>query len=144
MAITSAAVNATGATIGWLAVLDGDALRVVAAAGTDVPVDLVDARVAAGGASALVLASGQPMAVVPRGNGTQFSQGVAGRDRSRALVGAVRAVRRGSGAGRARTDRQGRWRIVQLRRHRDRDLARGDRRVGSVERRDSAQRCDPP
>lgn len=76
MAITRAAVNATGATVGWLAALDGDALRVVAAAGADVPVDLVDARIEAGGAAALVLASGQPMAVVPRSNDTQFSRGV--------------------------------------------------------------------
>ena len=44
MAIARAAVNATGASVGWLAALDGDALRVVAAAGTDVPVDLVDAQ----------------------------------------------------------------------------------------------------
>ena len=51
MAIVRAAVNATGATVGWLAALDDDALRVVAAAGTDAPVDLVDARVAAGGAA---------------------------------------------------------------------------------------------
>jgi GAF domain-containing protein len=76
MSITRAAVDATGATLGWLVALDGDGLRVVAAAGADVPVDLVDTRVAAGGAAALVLASGQPMAVVPRSNDEQFSRGV--------------------------------------------------------------------
>jgi GAF domain-containing protein len=76
-AIVRAAVEATGATRGWLVATDGAILRVVAAAGGERPGDLVGAEIAAGvGTAGLVIAGGQPMAVALRESDEQFAQGV--------------------------------------------------------------------
>jgi GAF domain-containing protein len=83
-AVTRAAVDGTGAARGWVVAPEGDGLRVAAAAGGDDPGRLLDAHVdGPGGTAGLVLASGQPMAIVPRPGDVTTSAGVA------ALVGLV-------------------------------------------------------
>ena len=77
-AIVRAAVEATGATRGWLVAPEGAILRVIAAAGGDRPGDLVGIEIAAGvGTAGLVIAGGQPMAVALREGDEQFAQVVA-------------------------------------------------------------------
>ncbi len=72
--IVRTAVSATGASAGWLVAADDGAMRVIASTGspgpsvsTTVPPD--------SGAAGFVLASGQPLAVAPRG-GDRFSEGM--------------------------------------------------------------------
>ena len=76
-AIAEAAVGASGASRGWLLrVADGD-LRVVAAAG-DRPGDAVGIIVPAdSGTAGFAVASGQPLAAVPRPGDDRFAVGVA-------------------------------------------------------------------
>ena len=62
-ALVQVAVDATGATQGWIVALEGDQLRVVAAAGGQ-PGDLVGSVVPEGaGTCGFVVASGQPVAL---------------------------------------------------------------------------------
>lgn len=74
--LVRAVVDATGATVGWLLDVDGDALQVVAAAGTGGPE--LGLRVPSGSGSAgFVVASGQPLALAPRPGDARTSEGVA-------------------------------------------------------------------
>jgi sigma-B regulation protein RsbU (phosphoserine phosphatase) len=76
-ALTQAAVAATGASDGWLLAVDATGLRVVAVAdGTTAPA-LGVSLVADGGSASFVAASGQPLAVAPRGDDPRFSEGMA-------------------------------------------------------------------
>ncbi|MBI2705658.1 MAG: GAF domain-containing protein [Actinobacteria bacterium] len=68
--VCESAVEATGATLGWLGVLDGGAVAIVAAAGGEpsAPAALVGRNVPRDvGSVGYVLQSGQPMAVQPAG-----------------------------------------------------------------------------
>lgn len=73
-ALTRAAVEATGATQGWLLAIQDDHLRVVAASGSGAG-SLLDTTVALGSGSAgFVVASGQPLAMTPRGDDPRFAE----------------------------------------------------------------------
>lgn len=75
-ALAKAAVDATAARQGWLLLLDGAVLRVVAAEGGEGD-SLVGVTVPAdAGSAGFVVASGQPMALAPSGDLPQFGQGV--------------------------------------------------------------------
>lgn len=77
-AVTRAAVDATGATRGWIVEPDDEGLRIVATAGGEDPGRLLDAHVdGSGGTAGLVLASGSPMAIVPRPGDASTTAGVA-------------------------------------------------------------------
>jgi GAF domain-containing protein len=77
LAIVQSAVRATGATRGWAVAVDGESLRVAAAAG-DGTASLVGRAVDGdGGHAAFVVASGQPVALVPRPDDPRAAQGVA-------------------------------------------------------------------
>lgn len=77
-ALARAAVAATGASDGWLLAVEGDVLRVVAVAGGVTGTATLAAAVPAGAGSAgFVAASGQPLAVAPRGDDPRFSEGTA-------------------------------------------------------------------
>ena len=69
------AVAATGATAGWLLALEGDVLRVVAAAGDKAGRSLASTVPAGAGAAGFVAASGQPLAVSPGGE-DRFAEGM--------------------------------------------------------------------
>jgi sigma-B regulation protein RsbU (phosphoserine phosphatase) len=72
--IVRTAVGATGASSGWLLAVDDGELRVVASTGTPAPA--LSATVSAdAGAAGFVAASGQPLAVAPRGD-DRFSEGM--------------------------------------------------------------------
>jgi len=76
-AIVEAAVGASGAGRGWLLRLDDVELRVVAAAG-DRPGDVLGVTVPAdAGTAGFAVASGQPVAAVPRADDDRFTVGVA-------------------------------------------------------------------
>ena len=76
-AITQAAVGASGASRGWLLRVVGNELRVVAAAG-DRPGDALGLTVPADlGTAGFAVASGQPLAAVPRAGDDRFTVGVA-------------------------------------------------------------------
>ena len=75
--ILGSAAEVTAASMGWIAVPVGDRLEVVAAVGA---VDLVGASVPGGaGTAAYVLASGQPIAMVPQPDDANATDGVAAR-----------------------------------------------------------------
>jgi GAF domain-containing protein len=77
-ALAQAAVSATGASDGWLLVVEDTELRVVAVAGVGTGTSVLDATVAAGtGSAGFVAASGQPLAMAPRGDDPRFSEGTA-------------------------------------------------------------------
>jgi GAF domain-containing protein len=77
-AVTRAAVEATGAVRGWIVEPAASRMRVVAYAGGDDPGALLDTEVdATTGTAGLVLASGQPMAIVPRAGDSSNAGGVA-------------------------------------------------------------------
>lgn len=61
--IVAAAVEVTAATSGWVLMIDGDDLVVVAAAGGDTPGANVGRRIPVGGTAGLVAMSGQPVAL---------------------------------------------------------------------------------
>jgi GAF domain-containing protein len=68
--VCESAVEATGASLGWLGIVDGDAVAIIAAAGDDPAAAsaLVGQRVGRDvGSVGFVLQSGQPMAVQPSG-----------------------------------------------------------------------------
>jgi GAF domain-containing protein len=72
--ILGSAAEVTSASLGWIVVPRGDALEVAAALGST---ELLGASVpAGGGTAAYVLASGQPMAVVPRPGDSSATDGV--------------------------------------------------------------------
>ena len=74
--ILSSAGAVTAATQGWILEPDGDQLKVVAAIGSG---DLVGTRVPAEtGTAGYVLASGQPVAMMPRADDPAASEGVVG------------------------------------------------------------------
>jgi GAF domain-containing protein len=74
--IVNSAVAVTGAAAGWVLVLEGERLKVAAAAGAG---DLVGSDVPASeGTAGFTVASGQPMAVAARAEDTRFSEGVIG------------------------------------------------------------------
>ncbi len=62
-AIVGAAVDVTAATVGWLLMIDGDELVVVAAAGGGDAPSRIGRRVAGGGVARHVIASEQPAAI---------------------------------------------------------------------------------
>jgi len=62
-AIVTAAVDVTAASVGWMLMIDGDELVVVAAAGGGDPQSLIGTRVEVSGVGGLVLASEQPAAI---------------------------------------------------------------------------------
>ena len=76
-ALAEAAVTATGASDGWLLAVEDDVLRVVAVAGSGTAsLPALDATIPAGAGSAgFVAASGQPLAVSPRGEDPRFDEG---------------------------------------------------------------------
>lgn len=77
-ALAVSAVDSTGATAGWLAVADGDSLRVVAAGGGVAP-DSVGARASSDeGIEGYVLTSGQPMALSGAAGDERLSGGIVG------------------------------------------------------------------
>jgi GAF domain-containing protein len=76
-AIVRAAGDASGAQRGWLLRAVGDELRVVAAAGDRAGSALGVAVPADRGSAGFAVASGQPLAVVPRTEDDQFAVGVA-------------------------------------------------------------------
>lgn len=82
-AVVDAAVDATDAALGWLAVVEGDDLVVVAAASADPSVAsaLVGRRVPAGlGSGGFVVQSGQPVALQPsRGGGDEGTVALTGQ-----------------------------------------------------------------
>ena len=76
-AITRAAVEASGAAMGWLLRVDGAQLRVVAAAG-ERPGEALGLTVPAeGGTAGFAVASGQPLAATPRADDDRFTVAVA-------------------------------------------------------------------
>lgn len=75
--VVRSALEATGASAGWLLAVEGSVLRVVASAAVDGPGPPLSATVPAGsGSSGFVAASGQPLAVSPRGD-DRFGDGMA-------------------------------------------------------------------
>jgi sigma-B regulation protein RsbU (phosphoserine phosphatase) len=77
-ALAQAAVAATGASDGWLLAVEDAGLRVVAVAGAGAGTPVLAAVVPAGAGSAgFVAASGQPLAMAPRGDDPRFSEGTA-------------------------------------------------------------------
>jgi GAF domain-containing protein len=77
-ALAEAAVAATGASDGWLLAVEDDGLRVVAVAGATTAAGLFATTIPPGSGSAgFVAASGQPLAVAPRGDDPRFSEGTA-------------------------------------------------------------------
>jgi GAF domain-containing protein len=75
-AIVTAALDATGATVGWVVALEGDTLRAVGAAGDNAG-RLLGARMpAATGTAGYVVSSGQPIALAPRGNDARLADGL--------------------------------------------------------------------
>jgi GAF domain-containing protein len=83
--IVDAAVDATGAAVGWLAVIDGDHLEVAGASAQDATTAaaLVGRRIAAGvGTAGFVVQSGQPVALRPGtgGAGDQAGAALIGRE----------------------------------------------------------------
>lgn len=83
-AVVRAAVDATGATWGWVVARNetetgAPGLRVAAAAGGDEPGRLLDAAIDSDtGTVGLVVATGQPMAIVPRSGDATARGGVGG------------------------------------------------------------------
>ena len=78
-ALTQAAVEATGATQGWLLQLRGADLVVVGAAGGE-PGGLLGMTVTAGtGSAGFVMGAGQALAIAPRPEDPIAAEGVAGR-----------------------------------------------------------------
>ena len=77
-ALAQAAVSATGASDGWLLAVEDAGLRVVAVAGPGTGAPVLAAVVPAGtGSAGFVAASGQPLAMAPRGDDPRFSEGTA-------------------------------------------------------------------
>lgn len=75
--IVTSAVEATAAAEGWLVAVRDDHLEVVAAAGARAD-DVMGMTVpVAFGTAGFVVASGQPLAVAPRGDDPRFAEGVA-------------------------------------------------------------------
>jgi GAF domain-containing protein len=75
-AVLGSAIDATGATLGWLLATDGDQLVVRAIAGADQ--QFVGAQVSAhSGFAGYVASSGQPLAMSPRGDDERGAEGVA-------------------------------------------------------------------
>ncbi len=62
-AVVQAAVDVTAASVGWLLLIDGDELVVVAAAGGSDPHSRVGRHVAVSGVAGLVIASEQPSSI---------------------------------------------------------------------------------
>jgi GAF domain-containing protein len=76
--VCESAVDATAATVGWLGIVDGDDVVVVAASADDATLaaSMVGHRlVGRTGSVGFVLQSGQPMAVQPAGRSTSGSAG---------------------------------------------------------------------
>lgn len=72
-----AALDATGASQGWLLARSGDGLAVTAAAGGE-PGRLLGATVPVGsGTAGYVVSSGQPVAIAPRPDDERFEGGIA-------------------------------------------------------------------
>lgn len=61
--IVTAAVDVTAASVGWLLMVDGDDLVVVAAAGGDAPGNRLGRRVPVKGTAGLVVSAGEPAAI---------------------------------------------------------------------------------
>jgi len=61
--IVRASVDVTAATVGWLLMVDGDELVVVAAAGGDSPGDRLGRRLPVAGAAGLVVSAGEPTSI---------------------------------------------------------------------------------
>lgn len=77
-AVTRAALQATGARAGWVVESTDQHAVVVAAAGGPAPGALIGRRVDLGrGAAAYVLASGQPLAMIPAPGDPMIGEGVA-------------------------------------------------------------------
>ena len=77
LALTQAAMASTAAAAGWLLAVDGDQLRVVAAAGGSDPGTLLGRTLPAGSGSAgFVAASGQPLAISLRPDDPRFAEGM--------------------------------------------------------------------
>ena len=77
-ALAQAAVAATGASDGWVLAVEDAGLRVVAVAGSGTGAGMLAAIVPAGtGSAGFVVASGQPLAMAPRGDDPRFSEGTA-------------------------------------------------------------------
>jgi sigma-B regulation protein RsbU (phosphoserine phosphatase) len=75
--IIRAAMDASAAAHGWLLALDGETLRVVAAAGGDAG-RLIGAMLPArAGTAGYVVASGQPLAMARRAGNPRFAEGMA-------------------------------------------------------------------
>jgi GAF domain-containing protein len=73
-ALVSSAVGATGAGAGWVLAARGDRLVVVGAVGA---ADLLDVEVPGDvGTAGYVVATGQPMALVPSGDDSRLGEGV--------------------------------------------------------------------
>lgn len=75
-AITTAAVDVTGAEQGWLLLRDGELLRVLAAAGTSTGPPLEATTPVEQGTAGFVISSNQPMAIAPKGDDPRFAEGV--------------------------------------------------------------------
>ncbi len=76
-AVVRVAVDATGASQGWVLQLEGDSLRVVAAAGDDAG-HLLGIEVPAGrGTAGFVIESGEPVALTLRADDSRFKEGMA-------------------------------------------------------------------
>jgi phosphoserine phosphatase RsbU/P len=78
-AITSAALDATGAVAAWVLAVEGDTLRAVAAAGERAG-QLVGTQIPGGaGTAGYVVSSGQPIALAPRGADARLADGLGGQ-----------------------------------------------------------------
>ena len=78
-AIARAALDATGAEVSWVLLLDREQLLAVAAAGPRAG-DLLGSELPLGvGTAGYVVSSGQPMALVPRGPDARLAEGLGAR-----------------------------------------------------------------
>ena len=75
-AITSVALDATGARSSWVLALEGRRLRAVGAAGERAGELLGTELLAGAGAAGYVVSSGQPIAIAPRGADPRLTEGL--------------------------------------------------------------------
>ena len=75
-AITSVALDATGARSSWVLALEGQRLRAVGAAGERAGELLGTELLAGAGAAGYVVSSGQPIAIAPRGADPRLTEGL--------------------------------------------------------------------
>jgi GAF domain-containing protein len=75
-AVVQSAVSATGAARGWLVAADGATARVVAGTGEGVAAVVGTEFDATVGIAGFVVASGQPIALTPRGDDPRFAEGI--------------------------------------------------------------------